>query len=597
LDLKTKKRFKSGNHLFFAFITKHPFLVIFSLIMSAFSALTLTLPSVFTGQALDILANEHFNRNFIINCILIFSSGLAYLGSTFLASYGFGVTAFAYERDIRQEFFDTIQNNSLTFHDSHNASKLLSMGVTEVQQMRFGLHPSMRMVTQAVFSIILAIYILFSIDWIQGLVMTVGSLIYFYFVFVYSKKVAIIRTQRADSIGTLTEDSQEIFRGIEVVRELSAESREKEKFNHESLFYKNILERENKLQAFYYPTLILLLITVVIFAICVFDVNNRLISIGALITALALLLSLQRINQFMPRAALNIQAGLTNASRIWEILNWHDPHPDNTFQFSNTVNWRGDICFKNVSFSYDSTGNKKALKNISLTIPGGSRVALIGGPGSGKSTFLKLLLRLYDPETGSIKIDNKPLTEISSKELRIHVSRVEQEIFLFTGTIKDNIKFSKQDASDEDIFRAAQTVQADEFIQEMPQKYDSMIGERGITLSGGQRQRIAIARALLANPEILLLDDSVSAVDSKTEMLLRKALDNLMVGRTSITVTQRLNTLVTADLIILLERGELVASGTHQILLKTCRQYRRIFELLPENERISAGINNKGDLF
>lgn len=169
---------------------------------------------------------------------------------------------------------------------------------------------------------------------------------------------------------------------------------------------------------------------------------------------------------------------------------------------------------------------------------------------------------------------------------------VEQEIFLFSAPIRENIAFSKPDASLEEITDAAKSAQAHEFIVKMPDKYDSVIGERGVTLSGGQRQRLAIARALLADPELMLLDDSVSAVDSKTELLLQRALDKLLEGRTSITVTQRLTTLVNADMIILLEKGELVATGKHEELLKSCRQYQRIFELLPKSEQIIVGGEN-----
>ncbi|MFX1512232.1 MAG: ABC transporter ATP-binding protein, partial [Promethearchaeota archaeon] len=338
------------------------------------------------------------------------------------------------------------------------------------------------------------------------------------------------------------------------------------------------------------PALILMVITLLIFNLGLIHLSDQSITTGELVEAIGLLLSLQFLNFMVPFVLLSIQASLINSDRIWKILNWEDPQPDLATETPSGIKWDEDIRFENVSFSYNSNSLENVdLKELNITIPAGSKVALIGGPGSGKSTLLKLLLRLYDPQKGCIFIGDKKFSDIPSFEVRKHVTMVEQEIFLFSAPIRENIAFSKHDAIDDEIIAAAKAAQAHQFIEKMPGKYNSIIGERGITLSGGQRQRLAIARAILADPEILLLDDSVSAVDAQTELLLQRALDKLMKGRTSITVTQRLSTLVNADLIILLERGELLAAGKHKELLYTCPEYYRIFEMLPRSEQVVIG--------
>ena len=211
----------------------------------------------------------------------------------------------------------------------------------------------------------------------------------------------------------------------------------------------------------------------------------------------------------------------------------------------------------------------------------GARVVLVGGPGAGKSTILKLLLRLYEPTKGKIMIGDCDLQNIYTKDVRKQVTLVEQDIFLFSNTIRNNIAFAKADASLEEIKEAARRAQIADFIESLPDKYDTVIGERGVTLSGGQRQRIAIARALLSNPRLLLLDDSTSNVDIKTEIRLRRAMEELMKGRTSIIVTQRITTLIEADMIIVLDSGHVVDIGTHNELLERCAEYQFMCKYLP----------------
>jgi len=318
---------------------------------------------------------------------------------------------------------------------------------------------------------------------------------------------------------------------------------------------------------------------------------------GSLIQIVTLLVSLTFLNFQFPFMLLMLRGGWVNAKRVVDILNWDDPmiEPEQSCE----VEWGSDIVFDNVSFAYNSNNehnNHYALKDFNITIPGGSRVALIGGPGGGKSTILKLLLRLYDPTNGSLRIGGVDLRQVSTNDVRAAMGLVEQDIFLFRMTVRENISFGRPDATDEEIIEAAKRAQADEFIQELPNGYDSMIGERGMTLSGGQRQRLAIARALVQDPKILLLDDSVSAVDAQTEFLLRKALGAALVNRTSITVTQRLRTLIESDMVIIVDKGQLMAAGCHEDLLQTSDHYRRIFERLPGASTILKVAPIKGGL-
>ncbi|MHA2295188.1 MAG: ABC transporter ATP-binding protein [Candidatus Hodarchaeales archaeon] len=587
----SERRYRSGNHLFYSFFWKKPSYIIFSLVMNVFSSTFTIAPAVLTGMAIGILDDptKGFGEEFIFTGILIIVSGILFLIFSFLANYSFAITAFAYERDVRQEFFDVIQSHSMTFHNEYNSSKLLSMGMTEISQMRMGLHPSMRMLSQTLFSMLLTVLLFFETGTFYGLIISIGTPLYFFFAYRYARKIGPIRNQLANEIGSLTESCQEVFRGIEVVRGFSEEAREKENFIQRSRRYATLAQKEGRMQAFYLPGLVLIAMTVIVFSVGLIDLSVGVIGVDELVEAVGLLLSLQFLNFMLPMVLLNIQASLINAGRIWKILNWMDPQPDVAIESPTNINWKTDIHFENVTFSYN-TGAKPALKNINLTIPAGSKVALIGGPGSGKSTFLKLILRLYDPQEGKILIDDKQdYVKITAEEIRRHCTMVEQEIFLFSAPIKENIAFSKPDADEEEIIEVAKAAQAHEFVDQIPGKYDSVIGERGVTLSGGQRQRLAIARALLADPEILLLDDSVSAVDSKTELLLQRALDRLRSDRTSIEVTQRLVTLVNADIVVLLEKGELVAAGHHEDLLETCPQYQRIFKLLPKSEQIIVG--------
>ncbi|MFW9816305.1 MAG: ABC transporter ATP-binding protein, partial [Candidatus Thorarchaeota archaeon] len=497
-----------------------------------------------------------------------------------------------------------------------DSKRLLSVAMQDISWVRFSLNPALRNLAGSFISFGITAIILIQIDFspalvnflvlsfggfsipIYGftLVMLIGTPLYLVFSYRYANAVEPVRRRRAEDMERLTVITQGVFTGIEVVRAFGKEDYEQTKFHEISKDYEKSITKEGRLAAFYIPALVLVGMTAIAFLYAAFAVVNGAISIGEMITILALLVALEGMNFHLPRMLLVLRGGYVNAQRIVDILNWKETliEPMDEVQ---EIDWLGDIVFDNVSFKYGGSNNDNdhyALKNFNIKIPGGSRVALIGGPGGGKSTVLKLLLRLYDPTEGKITVGGVNLRDVTTESVRDVVGLVEQDIFLFRMSVRDNIAFGRNDATGEEIIEAAKRAQAHEFIVELPKQYDSMIGERGMTLSGGQRQRLAIARAIIQDPKILLLDDSVSAVDAQTEYLMRKALDEVMVDRTSITVTQRLRTLMESDLVIIVDKGEIIASGNHKDLLRESEHYRKIFERLPGAQTLLATATGGG---
>ncbi|MHA2502485.1 MAG: ABC transporter ATP-binding protein [Candidatus Kariarchaeaceae archaeon] len=586
------KYYSSGNKLFLSAFVRYPLLMFGGIIFSLITAALTLIPAIVIGEALDVLETQGYGTVYIRAAFLIFAIAFVTYIFQFINSYMFGIGSFLFERDLRQEFFDEIQNKSMTFHNENNSSKLLSLAMQEIQWIRHFYMPFLRMILQTFFSIGITAYYTYTLVGADlATIIVIGFLVYFILAYQYARRIAPIRNELSDKVGELTEKSQEIFRGIEVVRGLASEDREAASFQKTSNEHQVLARNEGRLTAFYLPGLVLLLITAISFWYLIGQVEVGAITFGGLIQIIGMLLLIQAFNFMIPPALLNLQAGLTNSERIVEKIQWEDPFESyNATTIPETKVWKEAIEFENVNFSYLKNG-RKVLNNVSFAIPPESKVALIGGPGSGKTTILNMLLDLYKPQEGSIKIGGIDYTTIPDDEIRNHVASVEQDVFLFSGTIRDNIGFTKKDATDDEIMEAAESAQALEFISKLPDGIDTVIGERGVTLSGGQRQRIAIARAILANPEVLLLDDSSSALDAKTELLIRKALDNLSKNRLTITVTQRLNSLVRADLILVMEKGELIAIGKHDELIQTSDEYKKIFELLPESERLTNGGN------
>ncbi|MHA1186587.1 MAG: ABC transporter ATP-binding protein [Candidatus Heimdallarchaeota archaeon] len=602
IQLATEK-YKSAAGWFWSGLIRYPGLMITSWIFMLITAVLAIIPGILLGLGIDVLGTIGFGSEFIYIILGIVGAALLTWGTSFISSYLWGLAGYRFERDIRQEFFDVVQEHSMAFHDQHDSGVLLSMGMNETNQIRFAYHPSLRHLLNSFLSIILTTtYFFIRIpvgsnligvgNWEIGLGITFGFIVYVLLAWRYAAKIGPVRRELAIELGNVSSASQEAFRGIDVVRSFDNEDFEDEKFAETSNRLAEKTKQEGYLSAFYWPALIMIIITAVSFGIGLFWVSNGALKFGQLTSMITLLLQLIVLNFMIPQRILSLQAGLINARRIWDVMTFADPliEPKD----KAVADWSKALEFNNVTFAYPGT-KRTVLHDVSFSIKPGTRVSLIGGPGSGKSTILKLLLRLYDPQNGSIALNSVKFKDMNTYDIREDVVLVEQDIFLFAASLKDNITFSKPDATEEEMRTAARRAQIDKFIESAPDGYETIIGERGVTLSGGQRQRVAIARALLANPKLLLLDDSTSAVDIKTEARLRAAMEELIKGRTSIIVTQRLSTLVESDLIIFLDKGRVVDIGTHQELIQRCPEYQSMLSLLPMGDEIIKAAMNQTD--
>ncbi len=596
-------------------LIRHPLPIAFATVLTVISTVLTTLPSVIVGTAIDELQLANAITPLFMSYVwLIVLLAAAYMGLYFVVGYVWAVVTLQWERDSRQQFFEALQEYSMTFHDQVDSKRMLSVAMQDINWVRMSLNPALRNIIGGLSSFVITSILLAGIDQTPGLIVLltipyfnipigiltvivlVGTPVYLAFAYRYANAVEPVRRQRSEDMENLTSLSQGAFRGIEVVRAFGAEDRELSKFDRTSKQYERMVTREGRLSAFYIPALILTAMTTLAFFYGSYSVWTGVLSPGSLITVLGLLVSLEGLNFMLPRMLFMMRGGYVNAKRIVDVLTWDDPMIEPADE-ATQIHWLGDIEFDNVSFKYSSNNNSSnhfALRNFSIKIPGGSRVALIGGPGGGKSTILKLLLRLYDPTEGQVRLGGVDLRRVSTKNVRSHVGLVEQDVFLFKASIHENIAFGRPNASREEVEEAAGRAQAHEFVVELPNGYDTVIGERGMTLSGGQRQRLAIARAIIQDPKILLLDDSVSAIDAQTEFMMRKALDEAMMGRTSISVTQRLRTLIESDMVIIVDKGRLVAAGCHEELLRDSEHYRRIFERLPGARDLLRGAAVSG---
>ena len=542
-------------------------------------------------NALNVRDSSYLVRTAAIIVVLAIFQGLF----TFLRAYLFQYLAERVGYDLRNELYDKLQQLSFSFHDQSQTGQLMSRATDDVNNIRGMLMMSLRALILAFATLFATAVILIRLDWQLALVSLVAMPPLVWWSLRFGVTVRPLFAAVQQQFGVMTTALQENIAGARVVRSFAQEDRENERFEGElqELFQRNL--KATRLWAFFYPS-VLFLSGLGLGAVLWFGgyrVITGAITVGTLVAFNRYVILLGEPLRWVGFIVNRVARAIASGGRIFEILDTKVAITDRPGAIELRP-MRGEVAFENVTFAY-AKAKRNALTEISFTAHPGQTIALLGPTGAGKSTIIGLLPRFYDVSGevnsgvnggvsggvsgGRITIDGHDIRELTLKSLRSQIGTVLQETFLFSVSIRENIGYGRRDASLDEVIAAAKAARAHEFIMRLPDGYDTKLGERGVNLSGGQKQRIAIARALLLNPRILVLDDATSSVDSETEHHIQEALRELMHGRTSFVIAQRLTTLKDADQILVLRDGRVIERGTHIELLQHGGFYAEIYDL------------------
>jgi len=503
---------------------------------------------------------------------------------SFISRYVNGYFSQKIVYEIRNDAFRSIQRQSLGFFDRINTGQLMSRATTDTERIGRFLGFQFRMLVQTFLLLIGVVTSMIMIDWeLTVISFLIVSLILVNFS-IFGKKIRPVISKSREYFANITSTLWENISGIRVVRAFAMEDYERRKFQKPNNAYYEMMIKATSLRAIFLPLTGLIggFVMVIVYWLGGMRVIEGRIGIDTLYVFSSYVSMLMRPMGMMGMIWTGYQRMAAAGERVFQIIETEPEVKDkpNAIELKKI---KGHIRFENVYFGYER--DKPILKNVNLEIKPGETVALLGPTGSGKSTLIRLLMRFYDVTSGRILVDGHDIRDVKLKSLRRHIGIVSQEIFLFNRTVKENISFGKPDASMDDVIRAAKIAQAHEFITNFPNGYETIIGERGLNLSGGQRQRIAIARALLLDPKILILDDSTSSVDVDTEYEIQKALNALLKNRTTLVITQRISTIRNADKIIVMDNGEIIEEGDHETLMAKKGAYYRLYQTLYEAQK------------
>ena len=537
------------------------------------AALAAVVP-VMIGQAFNLILEPSPETSALLKIALIIAGtqvlrGVLQFGRNFSAElYGQRL-----ERDIREELYVSLLGKSMTFHSLQPVGDIMARATNDVREINLMFNPGINLVVGSAIFMFMPLIVAPRYD--PSLVITPALYIIAYFIALwqYLRELKPVTTEVRESFGHLNSRLAEAIDGIETVKGMSQEESEVQRFRRMARKYRDAFVHQGDIEARFLPLLLLALASAggLFHALVLYF--QGVLDVGDVVAYFGLLLLLGFPTFVSLFAYSQVSLGFAGAKRVLELINRETNLDQNVSGYRGEIH--GAIEFKDVTFNYGD--GEPALQAISFQVKPGQTVAIVGQTGTGKTSLAKLVNRTYDVTSGQVLVDEVDVRDWNLESLRRRISIIEQDVFLFSRTITENINFGVKNATPVDIEEAARAAQADEFITTFADGYETVIGERGVTLSGGQRQRLALARAFLTDPRILILDDSTSAIDSETEDMIQRAIYAAARGRTTLIITHRLSQIRWADLILVLRKGRLVASGTHDDLMRSSEAYRRIF--------------------
>ncbi|UCH25657.1 MAG: ABC transporter ATP-binding protein [Trueperaceae bacterium] len=536
-----------------------------------------------TGLAFDeVLKSDPSTRNLLLIALAILATVLVRGVVDLANSFSIETIAQRLERDAREELAISLLGKSQTFHNRQRVGDIMARATNDIRQLNPMMNPGVALISESLVGIVVPLIFIASIRFELLLAPGLFIVAFGFALRHYMRQLNPVSGAMRHQFGVMNAGLTETILGIEVVKASAQEAQEQKKFFRNARGYRDYFVKQGRIQARYLPLLLLGIALSGAFAHGLYLLSRGELSVGSLVAYMGLM-GVLRFPAFISIFTFSlVQLGLAGARRILSLIEEETELDENRAGHAATI--RGEIVFDQVSFVHEDDltqrreGPAAALRNISFKVEPGTTLAIVGQTGSGKSTLTKLVNRIYDVSEGKILIDGVDVRDWQLEVLRSQISVIEQDVFLFSRSIAENIAFGLGQAADlQAVKQAAQAAQAHTFIEDFRDGYDTVIGERGLTLSGGQRQRIAIARALLTDPHILILDDSTSAIDSATEDQIQQAINRVLEGRTTLLITHRLSQIRRADKILVLHHGSIIDQGSHEELLERCSLYQRIF--------------------
>ena len=576
-------RFTSDRRNAVRWVTSHGlrywYLGVIMLIGAIGNAALAAVVPVLIGQAFNAILATPPQTSLLPRIALIIAGSQLLRGVLqFGRNFGVELIGQRVERDIRHELYTSLLGKSMTFHSLQSIGETMARATNDVREVNFLFSPGVNLVVGSAVFMVMPLVI--APRYNPALILTPLLFIigYFLALWQYLHELKPITSDVRQTFGQMNSRLAEAIDGIETVKGMAQEQNEVERFGGNARRFRDAYIHQGDVEARFIPQLLLgfaeaggLLHSLILYHQGALDVGQVVAYFG--------LIQLFGFPTFTSLFAYSqISLGIAGARRILELINRETDLDQNEQGFCGPM--RGEIEFRNVRFKYENAEpalSEPALDGLSFKVQAGQTVAIVGQTGSGKTSLVKLVNRTYDVIAGQVLVDGVDVRDWNLEALRRNISMIEQDIFLFSRSIRENIAFGQQTATQEQVEAAGLAAQVEEFIDSLPDGYQTVIGERGVTLSGGQRQRLALARAFLTDPRILILDDSTSAIDSATEDKIQRAIYAAARGRTTLIITHRLSQIRWADLILVMRKGRLEAQGTHEELMQTSDAYRRIF--------------------